>query len=167
MASDHAVNRTIRRKYRLPFRNFRKRVPFAVLQAHVRHVPDLKKTRGCGRASPRRRSRRHLDAPDLFENLAEQVARYGHLCHLEDDISGMPHYLGTDLYQLIPQRRQRPFSHPVWKRQSPKEVRQVVGQQEELQTNLVVIFTATARLPSRRTTCSAKPRPPPTSSSRT
>ena len=40
-----------------------------------------------------------------LKNGPEQRSRNRHLCHLKDNLPGMTHHLGSDLDQLLPQRR--------------------------------------------------------------
>jgi len=48
------------------------------------------------------------------------------------------HNLGTDLDQLVTQRRQRPPLDRLGQRQGAHEVAEVLGQRMELQTNGIV-----------------------------
>ncbi len=50
----------------------------------------------------------------------------------------MPDDLGSDLDQLLTQRSQRPRLHRLGQCQTPQEIAEVVGQGEQLKTDLIV-----------------------------
>ncbi len=50
----------------------------------------------------------------------------------------MPDHLGSDLDELLTERSQRPFLHWLGQCQTPQGIAQVVGQCEQLKTNLIV-----------------------------
>ena len=77
-------------------------------------------------------SRSHWDReqtqpPNAIQDRSEQLPGHGHFGHLERHIPHVVHDLGSDLDQLLPQRRQRPVLHLARQRQPPQEVPQVVG----------------------------------------
>ena len=48
-----------------------------------------------------------------MQDVGEQVTRDGDLGHLEDDVAAMAHDLRSVLYELLPQRRQRPLLYGI------------------------------------------------------
>jgi len=78
-------------------------------------------------ASPRIRSR----------TSAKSSPGDGHLRHLEDRPPGITYDLGSYLYQLELYARERPVGYLAGQGESPEEVAQVVGQDEEGQPHLV------------------------------
>ena len=64
-------------------------------------------------------------AGDPPENPGEQLPRHGDFRQLEEDKLGVPHHLGPDLDQLLPQRRDCPAFDRFRQHQLPKEVGQV------------------------------------------
>jgi len=50
---------------------------------------------------------------DAVQDVGEQVTRDGDLGHLEDDVAAMAHDLRSVLYELLPQRRQRPLLYGI------------------------------------------------------
>jgi len=72
--------------------------------------------------------RRQCQPRNAVEDASKQVPRHRHLSQLEHDILGVPRHLGSDLDELLPQRRQRSVSHRFRQDQPPQKVAQVVGQ---------------------------------------
>ena len=59
------------------------------------------------------------------------------------DVAAMADHLGTDLYQLLPQRGQRPVLNLLRQSQRPHEVGEIVGQGVKLQPDGVIAEPAT------------------------
>ncbi len=72
------------------------------------------------------------------QDFPEQLPRHGNLGQLESYITIMADNLGSDLDQLLPQRRQRPEFHLLRQGKRSHEVAQIVGQGVKLEPNLVV-----------------------------
>jgi len=73
-----------------------------------------------------------------FQNGLEQLSGKSHLCHLEDDLPGMPRDLRSNLDQFLPQRRQCSVTHYLRQHRLPPEVAQLVGRHEQLPPHLIV-----------------------------
>src|SRR5438046_6648123 len=78
-----------------------------------------------GRSQPR----------DPVQDAAEQLTRYRHLRHLEDEVAAVRDHLRADLDHLLPERGQRPAFDLVRQGQGAEEVGEVVGQRVELESD--------------------------------
>ena len=72
------------------------------------------------------------------QDFLEQLPRHRNLGQLEGDVPAMTDDLGSNLDQLLPQRRQRPMLHLFRQSQRPHEVGKIVGQGMELKPDGVV-----------------------------
>ena len=57
---------------------------------------------------------------------------------LECRVPCVANHLGTDLDEFLFERRERPLADSIGERQSPEEVREVAGKNEQLEPDLVV-----------------------------
>ena len=76
---------------------------------------------------------------DPPEDGPEQVTWDRDLGHLERGVPSVGHDLRSDLDQPHQQRRHRPVLHRARQGQTAKEVAEVVGEGEELETDLIVV----------------------------
>ncbi len=67
-----------------------------------------------------------------MQDLSEQCSGNGDLCELKCDVAAMTYDLGTDLDQLLPERRQRPVLNRLRQHQGAQEVAEVIGERMEL-----------------------------------
>ena len=95
-------------------------------------------------STARHQRRRHAEPLDAIQDRCEQLMRHRDFGHLKGHVLGVPHHVGPDLDQLLPQRGQRPVLHGPRQCQPPQEVPEIVRQGEELKPRLVV-FEVPAR----------------------
>src|SRR5262249_23185540 len=108
------------------------------------HGEDVRTALSTAGTSPQ--GTRQPQPADPPQNRRQQLAGHRYLRQLEDDVLGVRHHLRPDLDQLLAQGGQAPAADRPRQRQLPQEVRQVVGQGEQLQPRRVVLEPAAGQL---------------------